>query len=141
MAISVSVESVKAALSLAGYLLDHAIKALTPPTEDKPAQKVLTYLVSKAEALEPLTGGSVGSVGSISGYRFSTRSLQQQFNKSAWLAQSSHQAATLRGVLIELVHDNWLRQVSIEPTEKGGRPPELWELNPSAPEYFRQASG
>ena len=80
---------------------------------------------------------SVGSVGAIP-YQFTTRQLQQQFNKSSWLAQSDNQAATLRGLLVQLSKDHWLQLMPAQSTAQGGRPAELWAVNPKAPESFRR---
>ena len=67
-----------------------------------------------------------------------TRQLQQHFNKSSWLAYSDNQAATLRGLLVQLSKDHWLQLVPTQSTAQGGRPAELWAMNPKAPESFRQ---
>jgi hypothetical protein len=70
--------------------------------------------------------------------QFTTRQLQQQFNKSSWLAHSDNQAATLRGLLVQLLKDHWLQLIPAQSTAQGGRPAELWAVNPKAPESFRQ---
>jgi hypothetical protein len=129
-ATEISSENIQAALALAPYLQEHALTALTGASQDQPLHKVLTYLMEKQEALEAQQSSSVGSVGAISSYRFTTRQLHQHFNKSNWLAISDNQAATLRGILIELAKDNWVRLVPTESTPQGGRPAELWEVNP-----------
>jgi hypothetical protein len=134
----VSCENIKAAIALAPYLQAHALQALTTAAEDQPMHKVLAYLVAKQEALEPQETGSVGSVGAITSYQFTTRQLQQHFNKSGWLAHSDNQAATLRGLLVQLSKDHWLQLIPRESTAQGGRPAELWAVNPKAPESFRQ---
>jgi hypothetical protein len=136
-AVSISAENMKAAIALAPYLQDHALQALTAATQDQPINKLLEYLVEKQEALEPQQAGSVGFVGAIP-YQFTTRQLQQQFNKSSWLAQSDNQAATLRGLLVQLSKDHWLQLIPALSTAQGGRPAELWAVNPKAPESFRQ---
>jgi len=138
-AVSISGENMKAAIALAPYLQDHALQALTAAIQDQPINKLLGYLVEKQEALEPQQAGSVGFVGAIP-YQFTTRQLQQQFNKSGWLAQSDNQAATLRGLLVQLSKDHWLQLVPTQSTAQGGRPAELWAVNPKAPESFRQIS-
>lgn len=135
-AASISAENMKAAIELAPYLQDHALKALTAPLEDQPINKLLAYLVGKQESLEPQLASSVGSVGAIP-YQFTTRQLQQQFNKSSWLAHSDNQAATLRGLLVQLSKDHWLQLMPSQSTAQGGRPAELWAVNPKAPESFR----
>ncbi len=135
---SVSSESIKAAVALAPYLQDHALQALTTAAEDQPSHKLLTYLVTKQEALESEESGSVGSVGAIPSYQFTTRQLQQHFNKSGWLAYSDNQAATLRGLLVQLSKDHWLQSIPAQSTPQGGRPAELWAVNPKAPESFRR---
>jgi hypothetical protein len=135
-AASISAENMKAAIALAPYLQDHALKALTAALEDQPINKLLAYLVGKQESLEPQLAGSVGSVGAIP-YQFTTRQLQQQFNKSSWLAHSDNQAATLRGLLVQLSKDHWLQLMPAQSTAQGGRPAELWVVNPKAPESFR----
>lgn len=132
----VSSENVKAAIALAPYLQAHALQALTTAAEDQPSHKVLAYLVAKQEALEAQESGSVGSVGAI--YQFTTRELQQHFNKTSWLACSDNQAATLRGLLVQLSKDHWLQLMPTQSTAKGGRPQERWAVNPKAPESFRQ---
>jgi hypothetical protein len=137
---SVSADSMRAALALAPYLQAHALKALTPPTHDQPAMKVLAYLAKNAEALQGEQAGSVGSVGAIP-YQFHTRSVQLQFNKSAWLKSSDQPAMTVRGVLHGLAHDNWVRLIATESTDKGGRPAELWELHPQASDYLKSFYG
>jgi hypothetical protein len=134
----VSCENIKAAIALAPYLQAHALQALTTAAEDQPMHKVLAYLVAKQEALEAQEAGSVGSVGAITSYQFTTRQLQQHFNKSSWLAQSDNQAATLRGLLVQLSKDHWLQLIPRESTAQGGRPAEFWAVNPKAPESFRQ---
>ena len=136
----VSAESMRSALALADYLQAHALKALTPPTDEQPAMKVLAYLIDKAQSLQSEQGGSVGSVGSIP-YQFTTRSLQLQFNKTSWLKVSDQPAMTLRGILHGLAKDCWVRLVPTESTDKGGRPAELWELHPQAAETLRQLHG
>ena len=136
-AASISAENMKAALELAPYLQDHALKALTAPLEDQPITKLLAYLIGKQESIEPQLASSVGSVGAIP-YQFTTRQLQQQFNKSSWLAHSDNQAATLRGLLVQLSKDHWLQLMPAQSTAQGGRPAELWAVNPKAPESFRQ---
>ena len=135
-AASISAENMKAAIALAPYLQDHALQALTAALQDQPINKLLAYLVEKQEALEPQQAGSVGFVGAIA-YQFTTRQLQQQFNKSSWLAQSDNQAATLRGLLVQLSKDHWLQLMPTQSTAQGGRPAELWAVNPKAPESFR----
>jgi len=137
---SVSADSMQAALALAPYLQAHALKALTPPTHDQPAMKVLGYLVKNAEALQGEQSGSVGSVGAIP-YQFSTRSVQLQFSKTSWLKSSDQPAMTVRGILKALAHDNWVRLVVTESTDKGGRPAELWELHPQASDYLKSFYG
>ena len=134
----VSCENIKAAIALAPYLQAHALQALTTAAEDQPMHKVLAYLVAKQEALEPQEAGSVGSVGAITSYQFTTRQLQQHFNKSGWLSHSDNQAAILRGLLVQLSKDYWLQLIPRESTAQGGRPAELWAVNPKAPERFRQ---
>jgi replicative DNA helicase len=129
-ATEISSENIAAALALAPYLQEHALKALTGASQDQPLHKVLTYLMEKQEGLEPQQSSSVGSVGAIPSFQFTTRQLQQHFNKSSWLAISDNQAATLRGILTELAKDNWVRLVPTESTPQGGRPAELWEVNP-----------
>ena len=141
MATSISCENIKAAIALAPYLKEHALKALSAAAADQPAHKVITYLVSRAESLEPQEEDSVGSVGAIPSYQFTTRQLQQHFNKASWLAHSEQPAMTLRAILTELVKDYWLQLVPIESTGKGGRPSELWQLNPQAVSYFAQLYG
>jgi len=138
MATSIGSDNVKAALALAPYLKEHSQKALSVATQEQPAHKVLTYLVSKAESLEAPQSGSVGSVGSIPHFQFTTRLLQQHFNKAVWLAHSDQPAMTLRAILKELAKDHWLQIVPTESTDKGGRPSELWELNPQAVSCFAQ---
>lgn len=135
-AVSISAENMRAAIALAPYLQDHALQALTAATQDQPINKLLAYLVEKQEALEPQQAGSVGFVGAIP-YQFTTRQLQQQFNKSSWLAQSDNQAATLRGLLVQLSKDHWLQLMPSQSTAQGGRPAELWAMNPKAPGSFR----
>jgi hypothetical protein len=135
---SVSSDNIKAAIALAPYLQAHALQALSAALEDQPMHKVLAYLVTKQEALEPQQSGSVGSVGAIPSYEFTTRQLQQHFNKSAWLAQSDNQAATLRGLLTQLSKDHWVQLLPTQSTAQGGRPAELWAVNPKAPETYRQ---
>lgn len=135
---SISSDNIKAAVALAPYLQAHALQALTAASQDQPLHKVLAYLMVKQESLEPQQSGSVGSVGAIPSYQFTTRQLQQQFNKSGWLVQSGNQAATLRGLLMELAKDHWLQLVPTQSTAQGGRPAELWAVNPKAPENFRQ---
>jgi hypothetical protein len=137
---SVSADSMRAALALAPYLQAHALKALTPPTHDQPAMKVLAYLAKNAEALQGEQAGSVGSVGAIP-YQFHTRSVQLQFNKTAWLKSSDQPAMTVRGILQGLAHDNWVRLIATESTDKGGRPAELWELHPQASDYLKSFYG
>jgi hypothetical protein len=137
-AVSISAENMKAAIALAPYLQDHALQALTAAIQDQPINKLLAYLVEKQEALEPQQAGSVGFVGAIP-YQFTTRQLQQQFNKSGWLAQSDNQAATLRGLLVQLSKDHWLQLMPTQSTAQGGRPAELWAVNPKAPESFRRS--
>ncbi len=137
---SVSADSMQAALALAPYLQAHALKALTPPTHDQPVMKVLAYLVKNADALQGEQSGSVGSVGAIP-YQFSTRSVVQQFNKTSWLKMSDQPAMTVRGILKDLAHDNWVRPVVTESTDKGGRPAELWELHPQASDYLKSFYG
>jgi hypothetical protein len=136
-AVSISAENMRATIALAPYLQDHALQALTAATQDQPINKLLAYLVEKQEALEPQQAGSVGFVGAIP-YQFTTRQLQQQFNKSGWLAQSDNQAATLRGLLVQLSKDHWLQLMPTQSTAQGGRPAELWAVNPKAPESFRR---
>jgi len=140
---SVSAESMQSALALAPYLQAHALKALTPPTHDQPAMKVLTYLITKLQELQGQQGGSVGSVGAIPAltYQFTTRSVQHQFSKTAWLKLSDQPAMTVRGILQGLASDNWVRVVKTESTDKGGRPAELWELHPQAHEYQVSLNG
>ena len=133
----VSSENMKAAVALAPYLQEHALKALTAALQDQPINKLLAYLVNKQEAVEPKQASSVGSVGAITSYQFTTRQLQQQFNKSSWLAQSDNQAATLRGLLAQLSKDHWLQLMPAQSTAQGGRPAEQWAVNPIAPERFR----
>ena len=137
---SVSADSMRAALALAPYLQAHALKALTPPTHDQPAMKVLAYLAKNAEALQGEQVGSVGSVGAIP-YQFHTRSVQLQFNKTAWLKSSDQPAMTVRGILQGLAHANWVRLIATESTDKGGRPAELWELHPQASDYLKSFYG
>jgi len=134
----VSSENIKAAVALAPYLQAHALQALTAALEDQPLHKVLSYLVAKQEALDPQQSGFVGYVGVIPSYQFTTRQLQQHFNKSSWLAYSDNQAATLRGLLVQLSKDHWLQLMPTQSTAQGGRPAELWAVNPKAPESFRQ---
>ena len=104
----VSAESMKAAVALAPYLQEHALKALTAALQDQPINKLLAHLVEKQEAVEPLQAGSVGFVGAIP-YQFTTRQLQQHFGKTSWLSNSDNQAATLRGLLVQLSKDHWLQ--------------------------------
>ena len=139
----ISAESMQAAIALAPYLQAHALKALTPPAHEQPSVKVLSYLIEKAAALQSEQTGSVGSVGAIPviAYQFTTRSLQQHFNKSSWLAHSDQPAMRVRGIMQELAHKNWVRPVVTEPTDKGGRPAELWELHPQAFDYFKSLHG
>jgi hypothetical protein len=137
---SVSADSMRSALALAPYLQAHALKALTPPTDEQPAMKVLVYLIDKAQSLQSEQGGSVGSVGAVP-YQFTTRSLQVQFNKTSWLKVSDQPAMTLRGILQTLAKDYWVRLVPTESTDRGGRPAELWELHPQAADYLRQLHG
>jgi hypothetical protein len=134
---SVSAENMYTALALAPYLKAHALKALAPPSRDQPAMKVLSYLIGKAQSLESEQNGSVGSVGLIP-YQFTTRSLQNQFNKTSWLRAGDQPAMTLRGLLHGLARSNWVRLVVTESTENGGRPAKLWKLHPEAAEYLRQ---
>lgn len=134
----ISADNLKAAVALAPYLQEHALKALSAPAQDRPLHKVLIYLVEKQEAVEPAQSDSVGSVGAISTFQFTTRQLQQHFGKSSWLAHSEHQAATLRGLLVELAKDHWLQLVPTQSTAQGGRPAELWAVNPKAPDSFRR---
>lgn len=141
IATSISYDNIKAAIALAPYLKEHALKALSAAAADQPAHKVLSYLVSRAESLEPQDMGSVGSVGAIPTYQFTTRLLQQHFNKASWLAHSEQPAMTLRAILSELVQDHWLRLLPTESSAQGGRPAELWELNPQATKYFAQHYG
>jgi hypothetical protein len=55
------------------------------------------------------------------------------------LARSeNYQAATLRGLLVQLSKDYWLQLMRTQSTAKGGRPQERWAVNPKAPESFRQ---
>jgi hypothetical protein len=133
----------QSALALAPYLQAHALKALTPPTHDQPVMKVLAYLVKNAQALQVEQGSSVGSVGAIPAltYQFTTRSIQLQFNKTAWLKLSDQPAMTVRGILQGLASDNWVRVVKTESTDKGGRPAEAWELHPQAHEYLVSLNG
>jgi hypothetical protein len=135
---SVSSENMKTAIALAPYLQAHALQALTAALEDQPLHKVLSYLVTKQEALEPALSDSVGFVGAIPSYQFTTRQLQQHFNKSSWLAYSDNQAATLRGLLVQLSKDHWLQLLPTQSTAQGGRPAELWVVNPKTPESFRK---
>jgi hypothetical protein len=137
---SVSADSMRAALALAPYLQAHALKALTPPTHDQPAMKVLAYLAKNADALQSEQASSVGSVGAIP-YQFHTRSVQLQFNKTAWLKSSDQPAMTVRGILQGLAHDNWVRLIATESTDKGGRPAELWELHPQTSDYLKSFYG
>lgn len=137
---SVSSDNIKAAIALAPYLQAHALQALSAALEDQPLRKVLAYLVEKQEATEPEQAGTVGNVGAIPSYQFTTRQLQQHFNKSGWLAHSDNQAATLRGLLVQLSKDHWLQLIPTQSTAQGGRPAELWAVNPKAPESFRQIS-
>lgn len=137
---SVSADSMRAALALAPYLQAHALKALTPPTHDQPAMKVLAYLADKAAKFQGEQSGSVGSVGAIP-YQFHTRSVQLQFNKTAWLKSSDQPAMTVRGILQGLAHDNWVRLIATESTDRGGRPAELWELHPQASDYLKNFYG
>ena len=51
---------------------------------------------------------------------------------------ADNQAATLRGLLVQLSKDHWLQLVPTQSTAQGGRPAELWAVNPKAPESFRQ---
>ena len=102
--------------------------------------KVLAYLVDKAAKLQGEQSGSVGSVGAIP-YKFHTRSVQLQFNKTAWLKSSDQPAMTVRGILQGLAHDNWVRLIATESTDKGGRPAELWELHPQASDYLKSFYG
>jgi hypothetical protein len=95
--------------------------------------KILAYLIEKQEALEPQQSGSVGFVGAIPSYQFTTRQLQQHFNKSSWLTYSDNQAATLRGLLTQLSKDHWVQLMPTKSTAQGGRPAELWAVNPKAP--------
>jgi hypothetical protein len=134
----VSSDNVKAAIALAPYLQAHALEALSAAPQDQPLHKILAYLVEKQEALEPQQSGSVGFVGAIPSYQFTTRQLQQHFNKSSWLAYSDNQAATLRGLLTQLSKDHWLQLMPTQSTAQGGRPAELWAVNPKTPESFRQ---
>jgi hypothetical protein len=134
----VSSDNVKAALALAPYLQAHALQALTAAPQDQPMHKVLAYLVDKQEAAQPQQSSSVGFVGAIPSYLFTTRQLQQHFNKSSWLAHSDNQAATLRGILTQLSKDHWLQLVPTQSTAQGGRPAELWAVNPKVSESFRQ---
>jgi hypothetical protein len=136
----VSSDNMKAAIALAPYLQEHALRALSAALEDQPTHKLLAYLVAKQEAIETREAGSVGFVGAIPSYQFTTRQLQQQFNKSGWLAQSDNQAATLRGLLTQLSKDHWVQLVPKQTNAQGGRPAELWAVNPKAPESFRQIS-
>jgi hypothetical protein len=99
---------------------------------------MLAYLVEKREALEPQQAGSVGSVGAIPSFQFTTRQLQQQFNKSSWLAQSDNQAATLRGLLVQLSKDHWLQLMPSKSTTQGGQSAKPLSVNPKAPEIFNQ---
>lgn len=138
VATSISSENIKAALALAPYLKEHALKALSAAAADQPARKVLTYLVSRAESLEQQEVGSVGSVGAILAYQFTTRQLQQHFNKASWLIHSDQPAMTLRSLLVELAMDHWLQLVPTQSTAQGGRPAELWALNPLTPSSFAQ---
>ena len=134
----VSGDNMKAAVALAPYLQEHALKALTAALQDQPMHKVLSYLVEKQEATQPQQSDSVGFVGAIPSYLFTTRQLQQHFGKSSWLAHSDNQAATLRGVLVQLSKDHWLQLVPTQSTAQGGRPAERWAVNPKAPDSFRQ---
>jgi len=137
-AIVVSSENIKAALALAPFLLEHALQALSAPAQEQPQHKLLVYLVEKQEATQAQQSGSVGSVGAIPSYQTTTRQLQQQFGKSSWLAHSDQQAAMLRGLLVELAKDHWLQLVPVQSTAQGGRPAELWAVNPKAPEIYRR---
>ena len=76
--------------------------------------------------------------GAIPSYQTTTRQLQQQFGKSSWLAHSEQQAAMLRGLLVELAKDHWLQLVPVQSAPQGGRPAELWAVNPKAPEIYRR---
>jgi hypothetical protein len=102
-----------------------------------------TYPTREAAALQSEQTSSVGSVGAIPviAYQFTTRSLQQHFNKSSWLAHSDQPAMRVRGIMQELAHKNWVRPVVTEPTDKGGRPAELWELHPQASDYLKSFYG
>ena len=131
-ATEISPDNIAAALALAPFLQEHALKALTGASQDQPLHKVLTYLMEKQEAVEPQQSSSVGSVGAISSYRFTTRQLHQHFSKSSWLAISDNQAGTVRGILTELARENWVRPVPAQASPQGGRPIELWEVNPLA---------
>jgi len=137
-AIVVSSENIKAALVLAPFLLEHALQALSAPVGEQPQRKVLAYLVEKQEATQAQQSGSVGSVGAIPSYQTTTRQLQQQFGKSSWLAHSDQQASMLRGLLVDLAKDHWLQLVPVQSTAQGGRPAELWAVNPKAPEIYRR---
>lgn len=135
-AATISTASLETALALAPYLIDQAIEVLTTPLEDKPARKILTYLIREAEKLQAEQSSNVGNVGALLSYTFTTRSVQSQFGKSAWLVASDKPAMTLRGLLIELQESYWIQQLPAESTDKGGRPKELWELNPQAALYI-----
>lgn len=137
---SVSPESMEAAIFLAPYLEEHALKALAATGDELPAYKLLTYLVEKQESFKPLEIGSVGYVGAIS-YQFTTRTLHAQFNKNSFLRYSEGQATLLRGLLQELAKDYWVQRIEVEPGKQGGRPTELWAVNPKAPESFRRLYG
>ena len=50
---------------------------------------------------------------------------------------SDNQAATLRGLLTQLAKDNWVQLIPTQSTAQGGRPAELWGVNPKTPTSFR----
>ena len=87
--------------------------------------------MEKQEATQPQQSDSVGFVGAIPSYLFTTRQLQQHFGKSSWLAHSDNQAATLRGVLVQLSKDHWLQLVPTQSTAQGGRPADRWAAAPA----------
>ena len=115
---SIGVGHWRAAQSLADYLIHHARRAWSV-LEKSPATHVLDHLRDKRpwESSEE-NGGAL---------MVSTRELYQSLRgQTSWLES----VEDVRDGLEVLATHNLVRRIHVDPSAKGGRPSELWQVNP-----------